>query len=78
MMKQIQEFIHFLSKSIKQEDLVSVNIYYMIRAFWALPRLGCTFIVDNKQKSSISKGDLRLVDFLLTSILVPLRPFNHP
>lgn len=69
-MKQMQAFIHYLNKAVKQEDLNSVNIYYMIRTFWALPRLGCTFIVDPKQQSSIAKGDLSLIDRLLSSILV--------
>lgn len=68
--QQVQELIQFISDSMNADNLSKINHFYAIRTLWALPRLGYTYKSDLKQLSIPLQWNTKLVDNLLSFVLV--------
>lgn len=73
LLSSLSSFLKYLNDATTPDQLASINLYIIIRAFWALPRIGCTY-TSNRAHNSPLDGNCRIVDLLLSTILVPLLP----
>ena len=73
LLSSLSSFLKYLNDATTPDQLASINLYIIIRAFWALPRIGCTYTSNRAHKSPLD-GNCRIVDLLLSTILVPLLP----
>ena len=65
----LSRFVNFLNNTITIEQLSSVNLYYLIRSFWSLPRIGCTYTPHTGTNGELLHGNCHLVDVLLSRIM---------
>lgn len=68
----LASFLKYLNDTTTPDQLATVNLYIIIRAFWALPRIGCTLTPNRPHAENLLEGNGRIVDLLLSTILVPL------
>ena len=69
MSKTLHQFIHYLNSQISRTNLSNIDKYILIRSFWALPRIGCTYKQVDDNTVSVLHGACRLIDVLLGEIL---------
>ena len=65
----LSRFVSFLNNTVTNDQLSSVNLYYLIRSFWALPRIGCTYTSNAGANGELLHGNCHLVDVLLSKIM---------
>lgn len=65
----LSSFVTFLNDTITSDQISSINLYYLIRSFWALPRIGCTYTANTGSYEELLHGNCRLVDILLSKIM---------
>ncbi|KAK8817430.1 hypothetical protein WA556_003322, partial [Blastocystis sp. ATCC 50177/Nand II] len=68
LLSSLSSFLKYLNDATTPDQLASINLYIIIRAFWALPRIGCTY-TSNRAHNSPLDGNCRIVDLLLSTIL---------
>ena len=68
----ITQFLKFLNDTASSSQLATINLYVVIRSLWALPRIGCTYSQASGQYKDVLQGNSRIIDLLLSNILVSL------
>ena len=71
LLSNLSSFLKYLNDATTPDQLASINLYIVIRAFWALPRIGCTYTPNRTHFKNPLDGNCRIVDLLLSTILVP-------
>ena len=69
MSKTLHQFINYLNSQISSTNLSNIDIYILIRSFWALPRIGCTYKQATNNTTNALQETCRLIDVLLVKIL---------
>lgn len=69
MSKTLHQFINYLNSQLSNAKLSNINTYILIRSFWALPRVGCTYKQGNDDTVNALQGTCRLIDVLLGKII---------
>ena len=65
----LSRFVSYLNNTITNEQLSSINQYYLIRSFWSLPRIGCTYTPNAGTNGELLHGNSHLVEVLLSRIM---------
>ena len=65
----LNQFLHYLDNHISINSLSNMNIYILIRSFWALPRVGCTYTKNGTTRADALQGSNNLIHVLLSKIL---------
>ena len=69
MSKTLHQFLNYLDSQLSNTNLSNINIFILIRSFWALPRVGCTYKQGNDDPVNALQGTCRLIDVLLGKII---------
>lgn len=59
----------YMETAVCSDQLSSIPIGHLVRAFWALPRIGCTYATGKKARDKQLHASNRLVDALLCEIM---------
>lgn len=65
----LNQFLHYLDSHVSISSLSNINIYILIRSFWALPRVGCTYTKNGTTRADALQGSNNLIHVLLSKIL---------
>lgn len=58
-----------METAVSSNELASIQVGHLVRGFWALPRIGCTYSSGRKVKDKQLHASNRLVDALLCEIM---------
>lgn len=58
-----------METAVSNDQLSSIRTGHLVRGFWALPRIGCTYTTGKQVKDKQLHSSNRLVDALLCEVM---------